>query len=315
MGQSTSKIKHITSTILKLSISIGGLAYIFWKISFAEVSSHWTVQILPWVALILLTTFLSMCIQANRWKGLLLEEGKKINFKTFYSYIALGYFFNNLLPSGFGGDAVKTIAFGKRFGNMANSVAAIVISRIMGLLAMFLCFFIAFPFVASRYEIPLLYTLVVSIFALFSIFIIIGGLYSDKFKIPQRLSNRIPFLSKLQSAFSIYRLHKKAFLLSGLDSVWLQILSIIMHYAFLRAVGIDIGIDVVTVFTTIVVTITMLPISINGIGLRENIQVSLYATLLGLPADLVLASSLLGYIPLLFQAIQGGIYFATLKKS
>lgn len=315
MGSNSSKATRILSTLLKIFISIGGLLYIFWKVPFTEVSSHWTSQIIPWIGIMLLTTFLSMCIQANRWKGLLLEEGKKIKFRTFYSYIALGYFFNNLLPSGFGGDAVKTIAFGKRFGNMANSVAAIVISRIMGLLAMFLCFFIAFPFVASRYEIPLMYTIVVSAIALLSIFIIIAGLFSDKIKVPQTISQKIPFIKKLQDAFSVYRKHKKAFLLSGLDSVWLQLLSIIMHYAFLKAVGLDVGIDVVTVFTTIVVTITMLPISINGIGLRENIQVSLYATLLGFPADLVLASSLLGYIPLLFQATQGGFVFAGLKKT
>lgn len=314
MANFSKKISHLFSVLLKLVISIGGLAYIFWKIPFGEVSSHWTAQALPWIGVILLTTFLSMCIQANRWKGLLLDEGKKIRFRTFYAYIALGYFFNNLLPSGFGGDAVKTIAFGNRFGNMANSVAAIVISRIMGLLAMFLCFFIAFPFVASRYEIPLMYTAIVSVFALVSVFVIVGGLFSDKIKIPQRLSQKVPFLNKLQDAFSIYRHHKKAFLLSGIDSIWLQVLSIIMHYAFLRAVGLEIGIDVVTVFTTIVVTITMLPISINGIGLRENIQVSLYATLLGFPADLVLASSLLGYIPLIFQAVQGGFVFATIKK-
>jgi hypothetical protein len=58
----------------------------------------------------------------------------------------------------------------------------------------------------------------------------------------------------------------------------------------------------------------MLPISINGIGIRENVQVSLYSTLLGIPADVVLASTLIGYIPLLFQAIQGAVVFVRLPK-
>ena len=131
MKESASKAKSILKTILKASVSIGGLAYIFSKIPFQEVSKHWTSEALPWIGVVLVTTFLSMCVQANRWKGLLLDNAKGIKLRTFYAYIALGYFFNNLLPSGFGGDAVKTIAFGKRFGNMANSVAAIVISRIM----------------------------------------------------------------------------------------------------------------------------------------------------------------------------------------
>ncbi len=307
------RIKKSLSTILKITISIGGLAYIFWKVPFGDVSSHWTTQALPWVGLILLCTIFSMRIQALRWKGLLLDEGKKISFRTFYSYIALGYFFNNLLPSGFGGDAVKTIAFGKKFGNTANSVAAVAISRVMGLLAMFICFFATIPFVISRYEIPLVYTGAVAAVALLCTFVIIGGLFSDKIKIPSSLARKLPFLLKLQNAFSIYRSYKAAFFKSGIDSIWLQVSSILIHYSYFQAVGVPVDLATITVFMTITITITMLPISINGIGLRESVNVTLFTGLLGIPADIVLAAALIGYIPMLFQAIQGAIVFALLK--
>ncbi|MCQ2124575.1 MAG: flippase-like domain-containing protein [Fibrobacter sp.] len=307
------RLKKILSNLLKIAISVGGLAYIFWKVPFGEVSNHWTTHALPWIGLILLCTVFSMCIQAIRWRGLLLEEGKKVPFKTFYSYIALGYFFNNLLPSGFGGDAVKTIAFGKKFGNTANSVAAVAISRVMGLLAMFICFFAMLPFVISRYDIPPLYTGAVSVVALICIFIIIGGLFSDKIKLPEAITKRVPFLLKLQNAFSIYRNYPKAFFLSGLDSIWLQISSIVIHYSYFQAVGVPVDLATITVFMTITITITMLPISINGIGLRENLNVSLFTGLLGIPADIVLAAALIGYIPMLFQAVQGAFAFALLK--
>ncbi|MCQ2060758.1 MAG: flippase-like domain-containing protein [Fibrobacter sp.] len=305
--------KKFLKTFLKLAITLGGLVYIFHKVPLTDAIHNWNNNTLPWLLAILALTVVLMAIQANRWRGLLLDEGKKVSFKTFYAYIALGYFFNNLLPSGFGGDAVKTIAFGKRFGNTANSVAAIVISRVMGLIAMFVCFFIALPFVASQYNIPVIYTITVSLIALLSVVIITSGLFADKVKAPQKLTSRFPSLLKLQSAFAIYREHPKAFLLSGLDSIWLQIVTIIIHYAYFKAVGIDVDIFVITVFTTIMVTFTMLPISINGIGIRENVQVSLYTGLLGIPADVVLASTLLSYIPLLFQAAQGAIVFAMLK--
>lgn len=306
--------KKILSGVLKAVISIGGLIYIFYKVPFADVCGHWTVQALPWIALILFCTLFSMFIQANRWRGLLLEEGKKIKFRTFYAYIALGYFFNNLLPSGFGGDAVKTIAFGRRFGNMANSVAAVAISRVMGLLAMFICFFATLPFVVARYDIPAIYTGAVCAVALLSAFIIVGGLFSDKIKIPASVLSRVPFFAKLQDAFSIYRGYKKAFLLSGLDSIWLQISSIAIHYAYFQAVGVPVDLATITVFMTITITVSMLPISINGIGLREGVNVSLFTGLLGIPADTVLAAALLGYIPMLFQAIQGAIVFVALGK-
>ena len=78
--------------------------------------------------------------------------------------------------------------------------------------------------------------------------------------------------------------------------------------------GVDVNFAVITVFTTIMVTFTMLPISINGIGIRENVQISLYTGLLGIPADIVLASTLFSYMPLLFQTIQGAIAFAIIKE-
>lgn len=309
----TNRAKKTMKTAIKLVVTALGLGYIFYKVPLGDALSHWTTGALPWLLLIFALTVVLMAIQANRWRGLLLDEGKKIPFKTFYSYIALGYFFNNLLPSGFGGDAVKTIAFGKRYGNTANSVAAIVISRVMGLLAMFLSFFVALPFVAAKYDIPAAYTATVSIVALIAVLVIFAGLFSDKIKLPAKLSAKVPFLVKLQDAFSIYRSHKKAFLLSGLDSIWLQIVTIIIHWAYLKAMGVDVDIAVITVFTTIMVTFTMLPISINGVGIRENVQVSLYTGLLGIPADVVLASTLFSYLPLLFQAAQGAVAFALLK--
>ncbi|MBO7059892.1 MAG: flippase-like domain-containing protein [Fibrobacter sp.] len=306
--------KKILSNLLKVAISVGGLAYIFWKVPFAEVCKHWTAQALPWILLILFCTVFSMAIQANRWRSLLLEEGKKIKLRTFYAYIALGYFFNNLLPSGFGGDAVKTIAFGKRFGNIANSVAAVAISRVMGLLAMFLCFFATLPFVVARYDIPTIYTGAVSAVALVSVLVIVGGLFSDKIKLPAKLTAKVPFLLKLQDAFSIYRGYKKSFLLSGLDSIWLQISSIAIHYAYFQAVGVPVDLATITVFMTITITVSMLPISINGIGIREGVNVSLFTGLLGIPADIVLAAALIGYIPMLFQAAQGAFVFAIIGK-
>lgn len=314
MNSKRNKAYSFLKTCLKVLVSFGGLAYIFWNVPIAEVSSHWTSTSLPWILLILLCTVFSMMIQANRWRGLLLDEGKKIKFRTFYAYIALGYFFNNLLPSGFGGDAVKTVAFGRRFGNVANSVAAIVISRVMGLIAMFLCFFAMLPFVVSHYEIPAVYTGAVCAVAVLSVLVIAGGMFSDKIRLPAAVTAKVPFLVKLQDAFSIYRRHKKAFFLSGIDSIWLQISSIVIHYSFFRAVGVPVDVATITVFMTITITISMLPISVNGIGIREGVNVSLFTGLLGIPADTVLAAALIGYIPMLFQALQGAAVLVANKK-
>ena len=298
--------KLFVKRIIQLLVSIGGFAYIFYKIPLAEVAANWNVGMMPWIIAMLIAATLIMVIQANRWKGLSVQ-GPEIPFKTYYAYTALGYFFNNLLPTGFGGDAVKSLAFGKKFNQTSQSVSAVLLARIQGLLAMFLCFFVALPFALNQAEIPLSYTLVMTIALLACMVFIILCLFSDKFPIPHFITDKLKFIPKLQASLSIYRKHKKQLLLSSLDSLWLQLLTLFTAYAYFRAVGETIDISILTVFTSITIVVSMLPISLNGIGVREGTQVALFTGILGIPAPVVLSAGLLGYIPLLFQALQGAV--------
>ena len=305
--------KLFVKRIIQLLVSIGGFAYIFYKIPINEVIDNWNIGMTPWILAMLVAATLVMAIQANRWKGLSVQ-GPEIPFKTYYAYTAMGYFFNNLLPTGFGGDAVKSIAFGKKFNQTSQSVSAVLLARIQGLLAMFLCFFIALPFALSKAEIPLVYTLIMTAASLACVIFILLCLFSDKLPIPQFISNKFSFIGKLQNSLSIYRKHKKQILLSSLDSLWLQLLTLFIAYAYFRAVGVDIDISILVVFTSITIVISMVPISLNGIGVREGTQVALFTGILGIPAPVVLSAGLLGYIPLLFQAAQGAVVLLAKKK-
>ena len=305
--------KLFVKRIIQLLVSVGGFAYIFYKIPLSEVVENWNVGMTPWIIAMLVAATLIMAIQANRWKGLSVQ-GPEIPFKTYYAYTAMGYFFNNLLPTGFGGDAVKSLAFGKKFNQMSQSVSAVLIARIQGLLAMFLCFFITLPFALSKADIPLTYTLIMTVASLACIIFIALCLFSDKVPVPQAISNKLTFITKLQQSLSIYRKHKKQILLSSLDSLWLQLLTLFIAYAYFRAVGVDIDISILVVFTSITTVVSMLPISLNGIGVREGTQVALFTGILGIPAPVVLSAGLLGYIPLLFQAAQGAIVLIARKK-
>ena len=305
--------KLFVKRIIQLLVSIGGFAYIFYKIPLSEVIDNWNISMTPWILAMLVAATLVMAIQANRWKGLSVQ-GPEIPFKTYYAYTAMGYFFNNLLPTGFGGDAVKSLAFGKKFNQTSQSVSAVLLARIQGLLAMFLCFFIALPFALNQAEIPIAYTITMTVALLACMVIVVLCLFSDKIPIPHFLTDRLAFIPKLQNSLSIYRKHKKQILLSSLDSLWLQLLTLFIAYAYFRAVGVDIDISILVVFTSITTVISMVPISLNGIGVREGTQVALFTGILGIPASVVLSAGLLGYIPLLFQAAQGAVVLLARKK-
>ncbi len=298
----------------KLLVSLSGILFVFYKIPFDEIRKNWTSATLSWLLLLLLFTFVSMLIQANRWRGLLLEGGKKIPFRTFYAYVAIGYFFTAFLPGGFGGDIVKTLAFGKRFQQTSNSVAAILISRIQGLLVLFLLFFASLPWVYVHYSMSSSYTIGMLVALFLSAIVLVLCLFSDRIGFLNFLSRHLPFIPKLQASLLVYRNHRRQFLLSFLDSLWLQLLVFATSYGYLRSVGISLDFRLVVVFTAITVIVTMLPISLNGIGVREWVTISLYTGIVGLPADKVLAGHLLGYVLILFQAIQGAVVLALQKR-
>lgn len=305
--------KLFVKRIIQLLVSIGGFAYIFYKIPLSEVIDNWNISMTPWILAMLVAATLVMAIQANRWKGLSVQ-GPEIPFKTYYAYTAMGYFFNNLLPTGFGGDAVKSLAFGKKFNQTSQSVSAVLLARIQGLLAMFLCFFLALPFALNQAEIPIAYTITMTVALLACMVFVVLCLFSDKIPVPHFFTDRLAFIPKLQNSLSIYRKHKKQILLSSLDSLWLQLLTLFIAYAYFRAVGVDIDISILVVFTSITTVISMVPISLNGIGVREGTQVALFTGILGIPASVVLSAGLLGYIPLLFQAAQGAVVLLAKKK-
>ena len=314
MATDKTATKLFAKRIFQLIVSVGGFAYIFYKVPFSSVVDNWSLSMTPWILLMLVAANLIMLIQANRWKGLSVQ-GPEIPFKTYYAYTAMGYFFNNLLPTGFGGDAVKSLAFGKKFNQTSQSISAVLLSRIQGLLAMFLCFFIALPFALSKTEVPFAYTMIMIIAMLVCMVFVALCLFSDKVPVPAVILNKLTFIPKMQKSLSIYRQYKKQVLLSSLDSLWLQLLTLFMAYAYFRAVGQTIDISILVVFTSITIVISMLPVSLNGIGVREGVQVALFTGILGIPAPVVLSAGLLGYIPLLFQALQGAVVLLAKKNN
>lgn len=88
------------------------------------------------LVLVLLVPVPLIWASALKWKLLLTYRGVNVGIGSLMRYYTVGYWFNNFLPSSLGGDAARSYLVGKRIGSQLESMAAVVLERLTGLVTL-----------------------------------------------------------------------------------------------------------------------------------------------------------------------------------
>jgi glycosyltransferase 2 family protein len=262
-----------------LTFSLLGLllAKVDWKEVVTLVSNlHWRF-VWASVAFVLL----SHLVNVLRWQYLIGETAP--GFGRLLVFYGAGLFSNNFLPTGVGGDAIR-VALLRREVSTAQSVVSVILDRLLGFIALAALiipgFFLIQPpklLSAVSNDMNLLYqsSLLVIIVAIgltgVVMLVILSRIYNYSCN---KIIRIIQVLGTNKSASSNWLL----FLSVGYGfSVLAQSFLVFAHWAVLRAVGVEVSFGVAVWLVLIVSISILLPISINGIGVQEN----LYVILLG----------------------------------
>ena len=87
-----------------------------------------------WVALALFIA--GIVIRAFRWQVLLNALGMRVPLRQLTSWYFVGGFFNTVLPTGFGGDAVKAAELAHYSGQTGEAIGSVVVDRFLGIVAL-----------------------------------------------------------------------------------------------------------------------------------------------------------------------------------
>ena len=109
--------------------------------------------------------------------------------------------------------------------------------------------------------------------------------------------------------FSDWRTVVAGVCLGGLS----QLLSITSLYATFAAVGVGVGPVALVPALTAIPLILMLPISIQGIGVRENLYLHFLGRL-GVPTDVILSAVAIRYAVRLVPGTIGGLLYVLRKR-
>jgi uncharacterized membrane protein YbhN (UPF0104 family) len=208
----------------------------------------------------------------------------------------IGSFFSSFLPGIIGGDAVKAYYLNKDAKKLSLTLASIFMDRYIGYTSLIVIGMTSFPF-AFRYFGESTYKWIVPM--IFTAFIIGSFLFFGL-----RIGKRFKGVADFYDYFSYIRTKKNILLKAFLLSLVIQSLIFLMIIILDFGMGNNVPLVVLCVFLPIIVTVTSMPISVSGLGVREGAFMILLA-LIGIKPEISTALSLTWFFSIFVGSIPG----------
>ncbi len=224
----------------------------------------------------------------------------------------VGKFYNQFLPSQYGGDIIKAYILSKKEQDKIPSYSAVLFDRIVGVASNFLLVFIIVALVMRE-----LYFLGYTIYVLlitpiaFFIFMYLCIHESIVIKICSFLEH-FKFhgigdkIKRFYLSIVSFKQFKSVLFLSFGVSMLVQLFYYTSFYAIAHMINMNVPWRYFLIFSPIIAMISLLPISINGIGVRESGNIFFF-TKIGATANQAFSFSLLIFIMLVIEGLIGGI--------
>jgi glycosyltransferase 2 family protein len=273
---------------------------------------------LVWLGAALALYFLMVVASAWRW-GLLLEaQGVHLRARVLTESFLVATFFNNFLPSNIGGDVVRIADTAKPARSRTLAASVVLIDRGIGLLGLVLVAAVAATVTATSggIEGP------VPSYALWLGFAGAVGVAVPAVLAPHGLERLLSPLraahpewvgAKLQQLTGVFtRFREAPGALAGcfVGALVVQALLVAFYAAVAHSIKVPVSPWHMAVVVPMSFLVQMLPVSVNGFGLREA-TFSLYFTRLGLPIEAALVVSLVGAGLMMVFSLSGAAVYVT----
>ena len=250
---------------------------------------------------------------AFRWQLLMRVQGIHLGLFRVWQLVMIGMFYNLFLPGGTGGDLVKVFYAVREAPKSKSAVfLSVVVDRISGMVALILVSAGVFLWFQEKLmSLPIVRAFLVTVAIIFGAFLglILLAVVIDRFHLANRIPERMPghaAILEIARAFSVYARDWKVIVSAILISMPLNLFIFgtgsFAAYAF---VG-NPGAAAMTSVIPIVNTISSLPISVSGIGVREKLFAMMLHPLYGTPEDLAVLISITGFALGVLWGLVGG---------
>ncbi|MFZ5876629.1 MAG: lysylphosphatidylglycerol synthase transmembrane domain-containing protein [Nitrospirota bacterium] len=282
---------------LKLTVTVGLLVYLFTRIELESVARLMAAAAWGWVvaAFLLYLALQGLCA----WRWLLLARVLNLDgtWSRFVRYYYVGMFFNLFLPTGVGGDVYRCYYVARSAADWRRAIISVLADRGVGFGTM--CAIAATAtLIFGRVSLPswMAWALAGGMVAL--VVLLAVGL----------LAARGPLASLRASAplvIEFFRRPGTLAFVAGL-SFLLQGLVVVVTIFNAMALGLDVPLAFYFILIPLIAVATMIPVSLNGLGVREGAFVFFMAQV-GVPEAQALSLALLWLVVLTASSAIGGL--------
>lgn len=305
-----SRLRRLAFTLLKGLVTAGLVLWLLRSIDLGQVGRRLADIDGAWLIVALLLPALQIVLLVLRWLLVVRLAVPDFGWREASHNLMTGLFFNQVLPSGMGGDAMRAWLLTRgRQAMWPAAITAILTDRVVGLIGLVLIAGAMAPgFLAGRAWGPEADArLVAGAIALLFAGVAAGYVFLA-------FVRRLPTWLRASALGASYDSLRRALVASG-SAPPILALSIAAHITLLlsiaaaaRAYGIAVPLAAVMVLTPPAMVLAMLPLSIAGWGLRETGFVAVLA-LAGVSAtDAALLGLTVGLLQLA-QGLAGGLFW------
>lgn len=261
---------------------------------------------------------LIQALNVYKWYLLNRAQGLHVSYRQLFNIYFIGMFFNTFLPSGFGGDAVRAYQLARLTRQGGTSTASVILDRMTSLYALLLLATVALSFAPKALQvIPVSWMLGLDLLGALAFYVLLQPswlMHVLRFPWVARSEKIRAFIEEVASSTLSLGAATRIFLITLGISLVFQFLGAVEHHFFLRALGITTPFASTALFFPILTIVSSLPISVNGLGLREGGWVYFLGTLGVAREDAVLVG-LISFSMLLLSGIWGAfVYMGARRK-
>lgn len=311
----------------RIAFSVALILWLASRLDWAGLIRHFADVDWRWLSVVVLCSPLCLVLLTARWLIFLRARQLKPSPGGLLRLLWAGQFFNTFLPGAVGGDVFKAVAVGRLLpGAQVEAGATVVVDRFCAFLTLALLALVGASLQHKLLQAVFAAGIVLPRGALLAA----AGLGVGALALVGGIGRSAWFRQRRETWRQNARLAGWA-VLAGLRDwptfAWAAILSLVIHlanftvfFAVARMLRLDIGFGQVLLIMPVVLIIAMLPVTINGHGLREIVLVT-YFHWQGIggpgvgPAEAAVAVSLLYVTNDLLWNLPGGIGLALGKRA